>query len=264
MDRLRRVPAHEGDDLASEGGAGGRLLDIGDGGLALRLPDGQENEGGKDGGRSDPDQDPLPAEDPEARTGWRAPSATVIAISWPPTSGPSVSPADEAELQQREGAGDDFGREGVGDQRIGGGGMGRAARGEEDAAADELHEILREAAERGDQPDQGDAARQHIFSRPDVGEAGKRDADEEIADDRGRAAEEAELPVGQPEILLDLLGEHAEHGLIEEGDEGREDDREQSPVARGRRRPFLRRIGAARPGRGGGRYRRRAAHAPAP
>ena len=91
--------------------------------------------------------------------------------------------------------------------------MGRAARGEEDAAADELHEILRETAERGDQPDDGDAAGQHIFARPDVGQAGERDADEQIADDRGRPADEAELRVGQPEVLLDPLGEHAEHGL---------------------------------------------------
>ena len=80
--------------------------------------------------------------------------------------------------------------------------MGRAARGEEHAAADELREILREAAERGDHPHHRDARREHIFSRPDVGQAGKRNADEEIADDRGGAAKEAELTSVSPKSSL--------------------------------------------------------------
>ena len=115
--------------------------------------------------------------------------------------------------------------------------MCRTARGQEHAGGNELPEALRQPAERNDRPDGGDAAGEHVFARKNVREARQRDADEEIADDPGRPGEESQLRIGQAEIMLDALGQHAEHDLIEEDDEGGEHDDKQRPIGRQGRAP---------------------------
>ncbi len=139
---------------------------------------------------------------------------------------------DEAELQDREDQRYARRTEIVRQDRIGTGAVHRATRADEQPRADELAEILREAAKRGDRADERDASGQDIFARKDVDQTGQRHAEQDEGDQRSPALHEAEHTVRDNEALLHPLGEHLEDSEIEEIEESREDNAEQ-----GRKKP---------------------------
>jgi hypothetical protein len=115
----------------------------------------------------------------------------------------------------RKGAGDLLGRKEIGEQRIGSRRMGRSARAQEHAAAHELAECLRHAAQRHDRRGGQHAAGQHQPARIDIRQPRQRNAHHHEEDHAGWAAQEPQRFIGQREILLDPLRQHAEHGLVE-------------------------------------------------
>src|SRR5207248_7742945 len=70
--------------------------------------------------------------------------------------------------------------------------MRRAARADQHAAHEQLDEVLREPAERGDAADESDAPGEHVLARVQVHQARQRDPDQHVEDDVGGPQEEAD------------------------------------------------------------------------
>jgi hypothetical protein len=103
-----------------------------------------------------------------------------------------------------------LGREVVGDHGM----RGRTAPGLADAdtdpAGEEQREARRRTAEHRHQTPEREARREHRLARRAIGDACDRAAGRRVEEPERRAGQEAELPVGEPELCLDRLEQDRE------------------------------------------------------
>jgi hypothetical protein len=145
--------------------------------------------------------------------------------------------ADEAELQEADGARQSRGREIVSEHRVRARRVRRAAGTHQHAAHEKLHEVLRQPPERGDAADEGDAAGEHVLPRIEVHQARQRNADQHVEDDVGGSEQEPELLVCEVEISFDVRGHHAENLRVEKIQRRGQNDHEQAVIRRTARGP---------------------------
>ena len=120
----------------------------------------------------------------------------------------------EREDGQRTGA--TLAREIVCDQRIGRSNAAGLANPDAEPGQEELPISRRKAAERGEAAPDGERGGDDPAPAGAVGQIGERNAEHGIEKSECKAADRAELGVGQPEVGLDRLRENAEDLPIEE------------------------------------------------
>src|SRR6266513_1798368 len=125
--------------------------------------------------------------------------------------------------------------------------MRRAARADQHAAHEQLHEVLREPAERGDAADESDAPGEHVLARVQVHQARQGDPDQHVEDNVGGPQEEAKLLVRQVKIALDVLGHHAEDLRVQKIQRRSENDHGEAVIGHTAGRPPLRLRSGLRP-----------------
>ena len=95
-----------------------------------------------------------------------------------------------------------------------------------DACRAQLDEARRQARQHGHPRPDGEAEAEQPRPHPVVGEPPERDAEQRVEHGKGGAVEEAELGVGQMEVVLDVLGQDRQDLPVDEVD--RIDEHEQS------------------------------------
>src|SRR5690606_12678277 len=128
----------------------------------------------------DDDQHELPAEDLDAEEVDGIAEALGPADQVTAEDVPERLAEDEAELQQREDKWNAQRFEIIDEDRIGAGSVRRGTRADEKAGGDELPEVLREAAQRHDRAERGNAGRQDVLAWKNVDEARQRGADDHV------------------------------------------------------------------------------------
>jgi hypothetical protein len=122
----------------------------------------------------------------------------------------------DAEGVGRQGAGPLMLGEIVGHQRIGRGHAARLADAHAHAGQEQVREAADEAAQGGEAAPQGQGRGHDPHAAEAVGQPGDRDGQGRVEQGEGQAAHQAELAVGQAELVLDRLGQDAEDLPVQE------------------------------------------------
>ena len=103
----------------------------------------------------------------------------------------------------------------------------RLADADADARDRQLQKAAREPRRRGHATPEEEADRDQLGAVPSVGDLAQRDPEDRVEDREGRSVQEAEVGVGEAEVLLQLLGEDRRDLAIDEVVDVQHHEREQ-------------------------------------